>query len=73
MCLLQNQPGQGVWPVTDVRQPEGGSSPQVHGEGRTRINHCSLECGLICSIRDRLRILDDDVIFFLINYLFIFT
>lgn len=32
VCLLQSQPGQGVRPAPGVRQPEGGSPPQVHGE-----------------------------------------
>lgn len=38
MCLLQNQPGQGVWPAAGVWQPEGGSPPQVHGEESTSLS-----------------------------------
>ncbi|XP_075959276.1 PHD finger protein 6 isoform X2 [Anarhichas minor] len=33
MCLLQNQPGQGVRAAAAVGQPEGGSPPQVHDSG----------------------------------------
>lgn len=32
MCLLQNQPGQGVRAAAGVGQPEGGRPSQVHGE-----------------------------------------
>jgi len=43
MCLLQNQPGQGVRAAAVVGQPEGGSPPQVHGEESTLLSaFCSL-------------------------------